>query len=385
MMFLHGLATNRNTYSYLAGSLASHGLVVVCPEHRDGSAIISFVRTPKHGLDPLLPLPTVEIPYGNHPYFASAEFYRAREAQLQIRFWEIGLIHDALLKLDHGVQITNLNPGPSSLTNLQGKLHVHKPGSIIFSGHSFGATTACQFVKSVYYADAIKHSRMHAALYTPDRDSKIRRQITESTITVFLDMWSLPLLGPTSKGIYDLPLPAHASPGGGSHRILAIGSDEYQRWDDNLAATAHLISPGQHRIMSESCYAQRRSRTETIDLPTFVYCPSAMHASQSDFLIVFPWLRKPRFSCSNSRKILHMNLRAILSHLRANHVPLSRHRTGDHIGAELPSTSVQSVAEKSVSARFNEPLPEKHHHHTTASGTTLIDCWVKSDCLDRSA
>ncbi|KAF3907556.1 hypothetical protein AA313_de0202939 [Arthrobotrys entomopaga] len=48
VIFSHGLAGTRNTYSYLTASLASHGAVVLCPEHRDGSAPASFIREPRY-------------------------------------------------------------------------------------------------------------------------------------------------------------------------------------------------------------------------------------------------------------------------------------------------------------------------------------------------
>lgn len=38
MVFSHGLGGSRNSYCHLLGSLASHGVVVVAAEHRDGSA-----------------------------------------------------------------------------------------------------------------------------------------------------------------------------------------------------------------------------------------------------------------------------------------------------------------------------------------------------------
>ncbi|KAK6539466.1 hypothetical protein TWF694_009689 [Orbilia ellipsospora] len=67
VIFSHGLAGTRNTYSYLTASLASHGAVVLCPEHRDGSAPASFIREPRHksGLS--------ELQKQNHPNHKGAE------------------------------------------------------------------------------------------------------------------------------------------------------------------------------------------------------------------------------------------------------------------------------------------------------------------------
>jgi platelet-activating factor acetylhydrolase len=38
----------------------------------------------------------------------STEVYEARDEQLRIRLWELGMIHDALLKIDEGRQIKNV-------------------------------------------------------------------------------------------------------------------------------------------------------------------------------------------------------------------------------------------------------------------------------------
>ena len=44
MVFSHGLGGSRNAYSHLVGSIASHGMIVIAPEHRDGSTPISYIR-----------------------------------------------------------------------------------------------------------------------------------------------------------------------------------------------------------------------------------------------------------------------------------------------------------------------------------------------------
>ncbi|MCO5558271.1 hypothetical protein L7F22_011850 [Adiantum nelumboides] len=46
VIFSHGLAGNRLTYSQYCGELASQGVIVAAVEHRDGSGIASMVRPP---------------------------------------------------------------------------------------------------------------------------------------------------------------------------------------------------------------------------------------------------------------------------------------------------------------------------------------------------
>lgn len=107
MLFSHGLGGSRNAYSHICGSLASHGIVVVAPEHRDGSAPISFVHTP----DQKEKIQRVE--YIKVPHTASTETYEARDKQLRTRLWELGLIHDAILKVDSGASLSNVAPSTS--------------------------------------------------------------------------------------------------------------------------------------------------------------------------------------------------------------------------------------------------------------------------------
>jgi platelet-activating factor acetylhydrolase len=203
MMFSHGLGGSRNSYSYIAGSLASHGVVVFCPEHRDGSAVASFIRVPGDSKA------RQSVPYVRTPHEVSPEIYESREAQLRIRLWEVGLAHEALLKMNDGAFFTNLNTSTPSLAAFEGALRVKEPGSIIFAGHSFGAATMVQLLKSTYYAGHPDLEAMENPLYTPAEDSSLRKQITERTVTMLLDMWCMPLLAPNSAPLFNLPLPLY--------------------------------------------------------------------------------------------------------------------------------------------------------------------------------
>ncbi|KAF4630926.1 hypothetical protein G7Y89_g7214 [Cudoniella acicularis] len=146
MIFSHGLGGSRNAYSYLAGSIASHGMIVIAPEHRDGSTPISYIRNVPSTNSP----PTEKtffrrnrktVDYVRLSHTPSSEVEEGRNAQLKIRLWELGLVHDSLLKIDEGVPLTNLNTSSVSLVGLKNKMDVHTPGKITFAGHSFGAAT----------------------------------------------------------------------------------------------------------------------------------------------------------------------------------------------------------------------------------------------------
>ena len=187
MVFSHGLGGTRNAYSHLTGSLASHGLVVVAPEHRDGSAPISFIRSPNG-------VPAKAVDYRALPHKPTPELEEARNKQLAIRLWEMGLLHEALLKLDDNpAQLHNIadrtSKDPVPLSMFASTLDVHTPGKISWSGHSFGAATVVQFIKSVYYHDS-RPSNGYTPFYRPTPGSSLINQITPSTPITLLDLWT---------------------------------------------------------------------------------------------------------------------------------------------------------------------------------------------------
>ena len=132
LVFSHGLGGSRNAYSHICGSLASHGIVVVAPDHRDGSAPISFIKE-----DVKSKLRPVEYQY--YPHNVTPEVEKGRNAQLEIRCWELGMAHDALLKIDKGFSMTNTQASDAgdTLKSFKARLDVRRPGKISWSGECF--------------------------------------------------------------------------------------------------------------------------------------------------------------------------------------------------------------------------------------------------------
>ncbi|KAG4259450.1 hypothetical protein FPRO04_07985 [Fusarium proliferatum] len=332
MIFSHGLGGCRNSYSYIAGSLASHGIVVICPEHRDGSAVASFIRVPEKQNGTITSNGRIHVPYEKISHDVSPEVYQAREAQLRIRCWELGMIHQAMLAVDNGTQLTNLNRSTPSLDQFIGRYNIQDPGSIIFAGHSFGAATMTQFLKSTYYADVQEVAAMEKPIFVPAEGSDIRKQVTEKTLIMLLDMWCMPLMAPNSAPLFNLPLPAYAdkasAPGGKA--ILAVESEHFFKWTDHLHMKARVLSPDPTvKVVTPQLF--ERPSGYKMSEPNFFYVGNSAHLNQSDFGILFPWLTQKIFKAEQPERALRLNLRAQLQMLRENNVPVGRTFAGDLI------------------------------------------------------
>ncbi|KAI9149476.1 putative phospholipase A2 [Paramyrothecium foliicola] len=332
MIFSHGLGGSRNSYSYIAGSLASHGVVVFCPEHRDGSAVATFVRLPDQNRRFFTPASSTRraVPYRRIPHDATPEVQQTREDQLRIRCWELGLLHQAILAMDAGRNFTNMNVSTPSLDQFIGQLDVNEPGKIIFAGHSFGAATVYQLLKSVYYAEVPEVAAMKKPLFRPAQDADIKKQITEKTVTMLLDMWSMPLLSPGTSPLFNLPLPVYAdvpsAPGGNA--LMAVESEAFFKWKEHLHLKARLLSPDPSAKVVTPQLFERPSGMK-LNEPSFYYVINSAHLNQSDFGILFPWLTKKIFDAQQPERALRLNLRSQLQFLRMNGFTVARTYAGD--------------------------------------------------------
>ncbi|RWA12820.1 hypothetical protein EKO27_g2284 [Xylaria grammica] len=351
MIFSHGLGGNRNAYSQIVGTLASHGVVVFCPEHRDGSAIASVIRIPYQQNRFFARGTKRMIPYTQIAHNATEEVHELRNTQLQIRLWELGLLHEAILKIDEGEKVMNLNKNTPSLDHFSKQLQVHDPGSIIFAGHSLGATSVVQFLKSVFYAGRPELEAMETPLYTPNWESSICRQITPQNVTILLDLWCFPLLARSTKPLFNLPLPVYDSssspsqpPGGNA--ILAVASEDFFKWRDQLHTTARLLSP------DPSAYIV--APPNGIKTPHFFYVKRSAHLNQSDFALLFPWITRKVFGSAAPGRALRLNIRALLQVLRVNDIPVAGTRSVDLVDNRARDTKGEASDGETVSLRRGE-------------------------------
>ncbi|KAF2100333.1 hypothetical protein NA57DRAFT_64939 [Rhizodiscina lignyota] len=334
VIFSHGLGGSRNAYSHICGTLASHGIVVIAPEHRDGSAPVTYIKSPSSGkVRPLY--------YRRASHTPSPEVYEHRDNQLKIRLWELGLIHDAILKLDEGslyipanTKITKRESGELNdvVNQLQGQLDVHTPGSIVMAGHSFGAATMVQFTKSVYYNDQ-SDDPSYQPLYTPSTSSSITRQITPATTVLLLDMFCLPLRSPSTEWLWSQPMPCYAPSGSGGDALLAVLSETFSKWKGNLS--------DMKLALSEDPTGANLSRTKAA--PTFFYPTASAHLSQSDFGILFPRVTRVAFKSEEPERCLKLNARAMLQKMREN-------------GFEVASTAQIDAEEEDKSFPVDTPF-----------------------------
>ncbi|KAE8449661.1 hypothetical protein EG329_007991 [Mollisiaceae sp. DMI_Dod_QoI] len=325
MIFSHGLGGNRNAYSYLVGSIASHGVIVIAPEHRDGSAPISYIRDvpSNNSLSEKSSARKAKrtVDYTRYSHTPSPEVEAGRNAQLKIRLWELGLIHNSILKLDLGEQLNNLNTSSTSLESFKNVMDVHSPGKITFAGHSFGAATVVQFIKSVYYSPQ-NHTAPseYEVLFSPSSRSPLLSQITPQTPLILLDIWCLPLRASSTRWLWDLPLPCYAPSGPGGSALLAVESQAFYNWRVHLKATKRLLSPDP----SSSNYGFSTEESKKWSEPNFFYAASSAHLSQSDFGLLFPRLTKHVFGSQEPEWVMKLNVRAVLQLIRSNGIQIGK-------------------------------------------------------------
>jgi platelet-activating factor acetylhydrolase len=316
-MFSHGLGGTRNAYSHICGSLASHGVVVVAADHRDGSSPLAIHHTPEEKQK------TKHVEYRPIAHKPSTETYEARDEQLRIRLWELGMTHDALLKMDEGRQLKNVAQdqpkGKNMLSMFSNLLNVHEPGAISFAGHSFGACTMIQFVKSVYHRPQAQIPR-YKALYTPSEDSSLVGQITPQTSVTLLDLWTLPIQSPNTAWLRSRPMPCYDSPSGGKN-LLAIASEGFYNWSSNFRETK--------RVLAKPSSSSHSSKFPGQPGPHIFYPIASAHLSQSDFGVLFPWVTTKVFGAKEPERVLKLNTRAILQVLRENGVKVANTSAAD--------------------------------------------------------
>ena len=242
-IFSHGLAGNSTMYSALCGSLASCGIICAAPEHRDGSVPISWIRGPGGKI-------ASEIPYWKLNHDPTIETFDGRNAQMRVRLWELGLLYSALDKMNEGQHLTNYASSTPGSSDFKSSIDF-APGHVSWLGHSFGAATVTQFIKSIYYHHALpstssstQEADKPVPLYTPASSSSLSRQITPDSPIALLDVFTLPFRSPSTRWLWEKPLPCYdRSTSSSSPSTVAIMSNEFYRYTNMRKRTHALLSP----------------------------------------------------------------------------------------------------------------------------------------------
>lgn len=366
--FSHGLAGSRNSYSYICGDMASNGMIVVAVDYRDGSSPLQSVRATNN-------TDAYDVPAIKISHEACDEVYEARDKQLRIRLWETSTVYEALMKIDAGEKVENLDDNTSQsrrtrvevLQRFAGMMDIQRPGKVSWAGHSFGACTVAQLLKSIYYS----HERPEDAgkpLIKPHADAAITQQITPASPTIMLDMWGLPFQSPNQKYLWERPMPSYARGGPKGSNLISILSEGFANWKANTNTNKYIVAapsrsrrpsrapqmvrePGKFlpqwahlrdespsrdsgyassergsparslsRKRSDSSGAAREPRHEG---PHMFFVQRSQHFSQSDFGILFPQLARYLAKAEEPERILELNNRAVMQMLRENGVEIA--------------------------------------------------------------
>ena len=374
-MFSHGLAGSRNTYSFICGDMASKGMVVIAMDHRDGSSPLQHVRATAD--TPACSIPAVKI-----PHTVCAETFNGRDRQLRIRLWEASMAFEALMKIDAGQKVDNMDENTSwsrkerieVLGQFEGMLDIHRPGTVSWAGHSFGAATTVQLLKSIfYYRD--KPANATKPLIVPNSDAAIVQQIMPESPTLLLDMWCLPFRSPAQRWLLERPLPSYGAGGPQGDNVLSVLSEGFFKWTENRDVTKQIISPPRpstripiggsqlsdktklpptlERLrddspassMRDSGYAsdgssqQRKSAEKSPTRtkgPHMFYPLHSQHFNQSDFGVLFPWITKKFAKAEEPGYIIDLNVRAMVQVMREAGI-----ETGGESDSEVLDTNKQ--------------------------------------------
>jgi len=374
--FSHGLAGSRNAYSYICGDMASNGMIVIALDHRDGSSPVQYIRATADTEARVVN--TVKI--SHEP---TKEVYEARDSQLRIRLWEMSMAFEALMKIDAGQDVENLDQNTSKrrqervevLRQFDSKLDIQRAGKVTWAGHSFGAATTVQLVKSIYYAND-RPATAGKPLIVPKADAAILHQIVPESPVILFDLWGLPLKSPDQAFLWDRPLPSYSTGAPQGDNVLSVLSEGFHNWTDNLNINKHTMEePSRSRRQSEapritrekgkllpawarlqehspsrdSGYVSQTSESPTHSLsrqasdnsseipthsttqstvaaskgPHMFFVERSQHFSQSDFGILFPFLARRFTKAEEPERILELNTRATVQVMRESGIEVS--------------------------------------------------------------
>lgn len=184
IVFSHGMASGRTSYTQLLGELASRGYVVAAIEHRDGSGPSSVVnclsgnhRNVFHiAPDMLAHDPPIDTPELKHIQVA----FRQAEIEETIRILQ-------RINGGHGTEVFKSNARQEG-THLDGWKDALDMSGVTVGGHSYGATTALRVLKD---APSPKLPINGCFALDPGKSSgRLNDEISVPTLIIHSHSWS---------------------------------------------------------------------------------------------------------------------------------------------------------------------------------------------------
>ncbi|KAK9462336.1 platelet-activating factor acetylhydrolase, isoform II-domain-containing protein [Lipomyces oligophaga] len=311
VLFSHGLGGTRNTYSQFCGSMASHGFIVIAPEHREHSAPLTHVRdfSAKGWVQKRVHYRReMEINQDARILRTYQLVQRSREIVSILRVLLVQ--QPELLPIDRAAVEAGrqIDPIKFDWSQVNTKLD-----EVILSGHSFGASTVVSLAKGAYHhvemlfetkdsvpiSNVLGFERVPSNLETPiiDREDEFLRPVSTPAL-LLLDPWGIPVYHTMS-----IPLTVPT---------LANMSQPFYNWGANMK----LI----YQLLSNSAVEESAKPVPPIKTHLFLTQPSA-HASQSDLTLLFPTLSRvlfkiPGCSAENQTAVMDMNVTSCVEFLR---------------------------------------------------------------------
>lgn len=141
IVFSHGQASSRTSYTQWCGELASRGYIVAAIEHRDGSGPGSAVHHQDGSSEDVFHISENQLdPQPDTPEFKVMQL-GMRQAEVEETVRVLRLVNDGL-----GSDIHKVNPREegTDLSEWKGRLNMER---VVVAGHSYGATLALQALK----------------------------------------------------------------------------------------------------------------------------------------------------------------------------------------------------------------------------------------------
>lgn len=355
--FSHGLGGNTNIYSSIVGSLASCGVVVIAPEHRDGSCPVAFIRNAKGDIE-------TTIQYKNLAHKPEPKIFNARHTQMRIRLWELELTYTVIKAMNEGATFTNYaEEGQPSDLDLKARLNF-QPGKVTWTGHSFGAATVTQFVKSVFYHQYLPSTKEPRSddqewdltpLNQIATDGDLVKQITPESPLALLDIWPMPLRGKAAEWLWERPLPCYSRNPDPDQKpnTVAIISGEFHSYELFFKRTRAILSrfPDKAMKMLES---DTETETETLNENSSTTAAASNKSTMASIM--------PELSTQEARAAAASSPPSSKTTTPHNSSPPSPHST--------PSTpSSASSASSSASSSLTTPTSSQSSLHTHPTPT----------------